>query len=379
MSNRKTRNRKSSHTLTGTRIYVARGHYRYISPEVILNPKTGKIQKSHTLCTLSDGEFKAREALAALLGTLSEPKGNGDFCAWLDKWRTGLLKKRVPPKDPARMPTFLKGKSNIESALSIIEEGLGKFDVAQIRGYDVGQFLDLWEGQRAAQVYRAYLSKFFEWCIHRQGLIDVNPAKQISLEPPQKRKTYITDEQFLKIRDALMIGFDKKPTRTGAMIQCYMDLLYLLFQRGTDIRLMRWDEVKPEGIEIEPTKTAGSSGVKVMIPMGDELRMVFSRIKTISKARSTFIIHTEHGQPYTASGIRSLFSRAAKRAGVEGVTLKDIRAKAASDAAKQGYTTAEIKVALAHTDEATTRDYIRDQAAPVSAVIIKLPKPVKTD
>ena len=61
------------------------------------------------------------------------------------------------------MPTFLKGKSNIESALSIIEEGLGKFDVAQIRGYDIGQFLDLWEGQRAAQVYRAYLSKFFEW------------------------------------------------------------------------------------------------------------------------------------------------------------------------------------------------------------------------
>ena len=119
-----------------------------------------------------------------------------------------------------------------------------------------------------------------------------------------------------------MIGFDKKPTRTGAMIQCYMDLLYLLFQRGTDIRLMRWDEVKPEGIEIEPTKTAGSSGVKVMIPMGDDLRMVFSRIKTISKARSTFIIHTEHGQPYTASGIRSLFSRAAKRAGVEGEHLK---------------------------------------------------------
>ncbi len=56
------------------------------------------------------------------------------------------------------------------------------------------------------------------------------------------------------------------------------------------------------------------------------------------------------------------------------VLVISIRAKAASDAAKQGYTTAEIKVALAHTDEATTRDYIREQAVPVSAVVIKLPK-----
>jgi hypothetical protein len=79
-------------------------------------------------------------------------------------------------------------------------------------------------------------------------------------------------------------------------------------------------------------------------------------------------------QPNIASGIRSLFSRAAKRAGIEGGTLKDIRAKAVSDAAKQGYTTAGIEVALAHTDEATSCDYIRDQAVPVSAVVIKLPK-----
>ena len=42
-----------------------------------------------------------------------------------------------------------------------------------------------------------------------------------------------------------------------------------------------------------------------------------------------------------------------------------------------GVRRAEIKVALALTDEATTRDYIRDQAAPVSAVIIKLPKAKK--
>jgi integrase len=92
-----------------------------------------------------------------------------------------------------------------------------------------------------------------------------------------------------------------------------------------------------------------------MIPMGDDLKKVLATIKSISKMRSTFVIHTEHGQPYTVSGVRSAFACVAERAGIKGVTLKDIRAKAAFDAAKQGYTTAQIKVALAHTDEATTR------------------------
>jgi integrase len=184
----------------------------------------------------------------------------------------------------------------------------------------------------------------------------------------------MTDEQYNAIRDALLVDDDGKEVRNGKMIQCYMDLLYLLFQRGTDIRLMRVDEITPDGIAIEPTKTADSSGLKVLLPITPDIRRVLDKIKSISKMRSTFIIHTEHGQPYTASGVRSAFKRAAIRAGVEGVTLKDIRSKAASDAKKQGYTTEQIQVALVHTDQATTRGYIRDQAIPVSSVAIALPK-----
>ncbi len=158
------------------------------------------------------------------------------------------------------------------------------------------------------------------------------------------------------------------------MIQCYMDLLYLLFQRGTDVRLMRASEIEGDHIVVQPTKTEDSSGLKVMLPITPDIRRVLDKIKSISKMRSTFVIHTEHGQPYTASGVRSAFKRAAIRSGVEGVTLKDIRAKAASDAKKQGFTEAQIQVALVHSDQATTLGYIRDQDAPVSVVAISLPK-----
>jgi integrase len=89
--------------------------------------------------------------------------------------------------------------------------------------------------------------------------------------------------------------------------------------------------------------------------------------------RSVFVIHTRHGQPYTAGGIASLFKRACRRAGIDGVTLKDIRAKAATDVKERGYDEAQISVALAHTDAKTTRIYLRGREVPVSEVTLKLP------
>jgi len=342
----------------------------------MINPQTGKLTTLHTLCPVSDGEFKARELLQVLLGSAHQPKGDGDFCAWIDKWRMLMLKKhdKKRPRDPARIPTFEKGRKNLTSAINVIEEGFKKFDVSQVKSYDVAQFLDFWQGQRAAQVYKSYLSKFFSWCISRHALMDINPAEHIELDSVDKREVYMTDDQFLDIYDALLIGFDGKPTRTGEMVQCYMDLLYLLYQRGTEIRLMRWDKIKPQGILFKPTKTENTTGKEVIVQVGEDVRAVLDRIKSISNGCSTFIIHTEQGTPYTASGIRTLFNRAAERAGISGVTLKDIRSKAASDAKKSGYTEEQIQVALVHAEIGTTQDYIRDQPAPVSDVIMKLPK-----
>ncbi len=141
-----------------------------------------------------------------------------------------LIKKyeKKKPKDPARLPIFNKEKKNLTSILNVLEEGFKKFDVSQVKGQHVAQFLDFWEGQRIASVYKSYLSKFFAWRITRHGLAEINPVDQIELEPVNKRDVYMTDEQFSAIYDQLLVGFDEKPTRTGEMVQCYMDLLYLL-------------------------------------------------------------------------------------------------------------------------------------------------------
>lgn len=369
------RRRKSSRSLTGTRIYVHRGKFQYFSPDPITNPATGKTSKWHPLCPVSAGEAFARETLNALLGRQEPVDGKGDFPIWFGKWRTQMLQQRdlKAPKDPARLKTWQEGTKSLMSSLKIVETGLADFDVAQVTPVDVATFLDQWEGRRSAQAYRGHLSKFFAWCC-RKGLRETNPAREVEVTAPKKRDVYITDEQFKSIKEALLAGRGGMYRRTGEMVVCYMDLLYLLYQRGTDIRLLRWDQVEEERILFKPTKTEHSSGAKVAVPIGEDARAVLARAKNIRKLRSIYVIHTEEGQPYTSHGIGSIFERACKRAGIAGVTLKDIRAKAATDAKNLGYQESQLQTALAHTDGATTRGYIRSRAVPVSEVILRLPK-----
>src|SRR5260363_329830 len=50
------------------------------------------------------------------------------------------------------------------------------------------------------------------------------------LPDPKARDRYNTVAEYHRIRDALLIGADGRPTSSGAMVQCYIDLCYLLYQ-----------------------------------------------------------------------------------------------------------------------------------------------------
>jgi integrase len=370
--------RRTRPTLFGTRIYVRRGYYQYFAPEQIPDPKTGSLKKWHKLVPLAAGETKARVALDTLLCRAKPISGDGDFPIFFRQWRHYIQRKRdlKAPKDPARLHIWEQGTKTQESVFNMIENGFADMNLADIRPTDVALFLDQWEGRRSAQTYRGHLSKFFKWC-GRKGLRDTNPATAdiIDIEPPEKRTVYITDEQYHKVRSALLIGKDGKPTRSGPMIQCYLDLTYLLFQRTTDVRLLRRDQIDEEKglMYFKPTKTEKTSGATVNIPMGPAVRQVLNRLKEIAKMRSIYLIHTEHGQVYGASGIRSAWNRACIRAGVSGITVKDIRSKGATDAKKRGYTVAQLKTHMAHSDTATTEGYLHDKETPTSEVIMSLP------
>ena len=100
---------------------------------------------------------------------------------------------------------------------------------------------------------------------------------------------------------------------------------------------------------------------------------MLDRARQLGAVKSLYVVHTGRGQPYTANGIGSAWRRACARAGVKDATLKDIRAKAATDAKKAGYTRKEISVGLAHTGESMTEHYLRGRDAERSRVELSLP------
>lgn len=366
------RRRTSDKSLTSTRIYVRHGSYWFFSPEPILDPKTGKVARWHKLCKASEGELSARTLLAQLLGTepAAAPKGTGDFCAWWGKWRGEIIAKRKAdePQDAARKEIWEKGSKALGNVLGVIENAFADFDIHQIMPSHVATFVDQWQGRRAAQLYRGHLSKFFAWCC-RRGILEKNPAREVTVEAPQKRDVYFEHSHYIAIHQLLDSG-----SHNQRMCAIYMDLLYLFHQRGTDVRLLKRDQVQGDSILFRPTKTERSSGVRVKVPITEEARQVIDKAKTIAQIQSIYLLSNEQGQPFDARYLGDTFKAACKKLEIEGITLKDLRAKAATDAKQAGYSQEQLQTALAHTDGSTTRGYIRSREVPVSEVILKLPK-----
>lgn len=367
------RKRKKERSLTDTRIYKKYNTYYYFSPTPLVNPLTGAKVKWHKLCDIAEGERKARQMRDEILAHNTQNSGDGDMPRHLTEYMSLELKKREKsrPDDEMKLKMFIKRNKDLMILNDVIASAFAEFNVADVLPVDIAQFIDQWDGRRMAQVYKSHLVKFFEFAC-RKGLRNDNPAREIKTETPEKRNVYITHEQFHAIRDALMSD-EKGAIPSGGMIQCYVDLCYLLYQRTTEIRLLKFSDIKPEGIYFKPTKTEKSSGKDVIIPMTAEIEAVIERAKAAQKVQSTYVICTQTGQPYSASGLRSAWKRACERVGISGLNLKDIRSKAATDAALSGSSLEELATGMAHTDTATTKGYVRFRETPVSSVNISLP------
>ncbi len=375
------RRRTSLRGLTNSRIYPKRQRFYYFSEEPIENPNTGKVTRWHSLCSISEGEEVARqEKQKILLHNKLDTKGQGDLPIHFETYRLAVLKKREKdrPKEPARVKLFEASNKEISRVCNNIANAFADFNADQVLPVDVAKFLDQWEGKlRMAQTYKARLSDFFAWCC-RKGLRSDNPCREVSVEKPAKRRRYITHEEFHAIRDALLIGVDGRPTQSGPMAQCYIDLLYLLYQRGTEVRLLKWSQIDGDVIHFIPTKTERSSGASVDVPVTKDVREVLERAKSLGRVKGMYVIHKPDGTPYTTRGIGSAWTRACERAGMEDATLKDLRAKAMTDAKKAGFTMKQLREAAAHTDEAMTEEYIKQRETPVSEVVLMIPERKKT-
>ena len=370
--------------LIGTRICERRGWLSYSSPVPLICKKTGSLKVWHPLVRVGPGdELLARIALDKLLRGVA---GQGNFPAIFKEWRLKFnqLRAAKAPRDPVKLQTWNTSTKAVESQLNLIERSFATLDVADIKPHHVNSFLEQWEGRRSAQSYRTYLENFFKWASghgYRDGLNPASSNLVVIIKPP-KRTVTITPEQYYAVRDALLVNAKGKKVPSGDMVQCYLDLNYLLGQRNGDVRILHRrdvDEVNGR-IRVLPGKTERTSGLDVYLPITPEIQAVLTRLKTVARQDSMYLIHTAKGQPYTASGLRSAFDAAMVRANLQGqFTTKDIRSMSITDGSMAGYTLQQLQVNAAHAKPETTTGYIKARNTPTSEVRMKMPKTTQSD
>lgn len=160
-----------------------------------------------------------------------------------------------------------------------------------------------------------------------------------------------------KRRDRLLLDaeYDEIKGKASASLRVIMDVAYLTGQRIGDVLAIRLADIKPEGIYFQQAKT----GKRLMVEMSPDMKHALERARGLySNVRGLTLFHGRGGKPLSYYGVRSAFQRACKLALIEDATLHDIRAKAASDARRQGK---DATALLGHSTQAQTVRYLRDK------------------
>lgn len=324
---------------------------RYYRAQYIGMDNGKRRYKWHALTRVSDG----MPALYRALADMSQPV-RSTMPARVDQWLASV------------MPGLgVLEQKEMSRKVRVVGKAFAEFDTAQVEARHVLQFVNHWQAQgklRMAQSYRAMLRQFFKWCIVQGDRAD-NPVDAVNTKAPPPRSRYMTDDEFTAIRAHL-----------SPMLQCFVDLLYLTGQRSKDVRELRWTQVG-EVIRFQPSKTMHSTAVKVDIPVTDEIASVLQRVKELMRDASRvspYVIHQTTGAAYSQHGLNSAWDKARSKAGVSGCTMRDIRAKHATDAEKAGYSTDAIQQQLAHSDASMTRVYLKQRVTRKGTVSLKVPK-----
>jgi integrase len=336
-----------------SRVYEKSGSYYWFSKEA------GWIK----LCRVDEGEAKMLDRLAAEKRK-RETGGTGDMSHRVDEY----VKAETHRHREKAWPYYG----------DYVKAGFADVNVRQVDSAYVSDFIEAnWAHKPHMQhIMRAFLRGFFVWCKRKRYFAGENPCNDVKLDKRPDRDVYISHKHFGLIRMHLA----KHP-----MMVCLIDLCYLTAQRSTEVRALLWRSDGPmcswvdreRGvIHFVPTKTIDSSGIAVDWPITPEIEEVLQRARATGKVKSNLVIHTKTGKAYTPHTALYHWREACRKAKLDeyGYTIKDIRAKALTDAQRAGYDLKAIMEAAAHTKQSTTETYFKQKAVPVSEIRLALPR-----
>lgn len=195
---------------------------------------------------------------------------------------------------------------------------------------------------RLVSVLRLVFGFAVEW-----QLVGANPAIGITRHAEAKRERYITDAEYRAIY-----------THAGERLRAIMDLCYLTGQRISDVLRIRYGDLTEAGIAFRQGKT----GAKLLVTWNESLRATVARAKALhGNVQALTLLHNRRGKPPDYSTVKIQWDKARKAAGVPDARIHDLRAKALTDAKRQGFNPQTL---AGHTDGRMTERYIRLRETP---------------
>jgi integrase len=215
------------------------------------------------------------------------------------------------------------------------------FRISDVAPSDVARWLDSHHSKSMANMGKAVLNNVFNSAV-RQGVVNLNPCREVKDLPVKARDRYITDDEFMLLRDS-----------ADPVLRVAMDISYLTGARISDILKIKLADIQGEGLNVQQKKT----GKKQLFIHTPALKEAFDAAKALPRTvRGLTLLCTRTGSQYSTNTLRNMWQFAVKESGVIDVHFHDIRAKSATDAKKLGM---DYQKLLGHTNKAMSERYIR--------------------
>ncbi len=227
-----------------------------------------------------------------------------------------------------------------------IDPMIGEMRVSEVQRKDITTLHHgLREKPYQANRVLALLSKMFNqaevWGWRQDGS---NPCRHVKRYKEHQRERFLSEEETVRLGEVLREAEDEMPSAVAAF-----RLLLLTGCRMSEIRDLKWENVKEDCIELPDAKTGGR-----VVPLGPEARTVLSAIPR------------EDDNPWVIAGklpgshltnLQRPWRRIRERAELEDVRIHDLRHSFASRALALGESLTMIGKLLGHTQVQTTARY----------------------
>jgi integrase len=179
-------------------------------------------------------------------------------------------------------------------------------------------------------------------------IIDANPCSDLPQRPRSKRTRRVTLDEYRRIHE-----------HASPRLQATMDLCAITGQRIGDVLALRRDALRPDGVRFRQRKT----GAELVVAWTAELRAAVDAATALhGRVQGLYVLPGLRGRPLAHQPIWRDWRRACAAAKVDGATLHDLRALAATEARRQGL---DAQALLGHATERMTLAYLRDHDVPV--------------